>query len=73
MPITQCVIEMVKAVFQVPGMQRVFGKPGLVGRVMLTKFGVDFDMYLSELGLPGYWPMSLMVSVSTCADIQRRD
>ena len=56
---------MVKAVFQVPGMERVLGNPGTVGRVFLAKFGVNFDMYTDELGLPGYWPTSLIVTVST--------
>ena len=58
---------MVRAVFQVPNMQRVAGKPGSVGRVAVEKFGGDFDMYIDQLGLPGYWPTSLVVSVRPCS------
>lgn len=57
-------LEVVRAVFQVPNVRRVAGKPGAVGRVAVEKFGVEFDMYIDQLGLPGYWPTSLVVAVS---------
>ena len=28
------------------------------------KFGVDFDMYADNIGLPSYWPNSLLATVS---------
>ena len=60
---------MIRAVFQMKDMQRLPGKPGCVGRVLTKKCEVDFDMYTNELGLPGYWPTSLMVKVSGyCVD-----
>ena len=55
---------MVKAVFQIPGIKQVPGKPGMIGRISMAMYGVEFDMYADELGLPWYWPTSLQVAVS---------
>ncbi|CDO73377.1 hypothetical protein BN946_scf185013.g11 [Trametes cinnabarina] len=58
----EIVVEMVKAVFQLPNMQRVAGPAGTIGRAQVKKLGVDFNMYTDSIGLPDYWPNSLLVS-----------
>ena len=49
----QIVLEMVRAVFQIKDIQRVPGRPGSIGRIVMKKCEVDFDLYTNELGLPG--------------------
>ncbi|OSD00891.1 heme peroxidase [Trametes coccinea BRFM310] len=58
----EIVVEMVKAIFQLPDMRRVAGPAGTIGRVQVKKLGVDFDLYTNSIGLPDYWPSSLLVS-----------
>ncbi|TBU62473.1 heme peroxidase [Dichomitus squalens] len=60
----EIVVEIVKNVFQLPNLQRVKGPAGTISKLQTQKFGVDFDMYTDHVGLPGYWPDSLQVTVS---------
>ncbi|KAI0354701.1 heme peroxidase [Trametes cingulata] len=55
-------LEIVKAVFQLPNMQRVPGPMGQISRVAVNRFGLDYDMYVDSIGLPDYWPNALVVS-----------
>ena len=57
---------MVRNVFQLPNIQCVGGVKGmsLMGEVVVDKYGVKFDQYINEIGLPGYWPNSMTVTVS---------
>ena len=60
---SQFVVEIVKNIFQLPGLQRAKGAAGSINKLQVQKFGVDFDMYTDNIGLPSYWPNSLLVTV----------
>ena len=60
----QIVVELVKRVFQLRNLRRVPGPPGQISEVDIFKYGVEHDEYINNIGLPGYWPSSMLVAVS---------
>ncbi|KAI0640160.1 heme peroxidase [Trametes polyzona] len=57
------VVEIVKAVFQLPNIKRVAGPAGTIARAKVNKFGVEeFDLFVNGIGLPDYYPSGLFVS-----------
>ncbi|PIL31281.1 cytochrome P450 [Ganoderma sinense ZZ0214-1] len=58
----EIVVEIVKNIFQLPNLQRAKGVAGTISKLQTQKFGVDFDMYTDNIGLPSYWPNSLVVT-----------
>ena len=57
-------MELVRTVFQLPKLGRVAGNPGKIGHVQVRKWGIEQDEYISNIGLPSYWPNSMLVTVS---------
>ena len=60
---------MVKAVFQLPNMKRTAGPAGKLAQVVTKQFGTECDMYINSIGLPDYWPNSLLISVGASANV----
>ncbi|KAI0658449.1 heme peroxidase [Cubamyces menziesii] len=58
----EIILEMVKAVFQLPNMKRTAGPAGKLAQVVTKQFGTECDMYINSIGLPDYWPNSLLIS-----------
>ncbi len=55
---------MVKAVFQLPNLKPVAGRAGTMGEVKVNKYGVEYDEYINNIGLPSNFPSSVVVTVS---------
>ncbi|KAI0756453.1 heme peroxidase [Daedaleopsis nitida] len=64
-PAEDLVVEMVKAVFQLPNLGRVLGKTGQIGHVPIMTWGIEQDEYINNIGLPSYWPTSMLVTYGT--------
>ena len=66
----QLVVELVKTIYQLPGLRRVPGPPGQIGEVDVLKYGIEHDEYINHIGLPGHWPSSMQLAVSffVCGD-----
>ncbi|KAI0673867.1 heme peroxidase [Trametes maxima] len=58
----EIVVEIIKNVFQLPSVKRVAGSSGKIGRVPVDRFGLEYDMFVDNIGLPDYFPNSLLVS-----------
>ncbi|KAI0713139.1 hypothetical protein C8T65DRAFT_645647 [Cerioporus squamosus] len=56
---------MVKAVFQLPNIKSVAGRAGTMGEVKVKKFGVEYDEFINNIGLPANFPSSVVVTVSS--------
>ncbi|TFK85570.1 heme peroxidase [Polyporus arcularius HHB13444] len=56
------IVEMVKAVFQLPNLKPVAGRAGTMGEVKVNKYGVEYDEYINNIGLPSNFPSSVVVT-----------
>ncbi|KAI0752622.1 heme peroxidase [Daedaleopsis nitida] len=65
-PAEDLVVELVKTVFQIPNLVRVPGNAGKIGHVQIMKWGIEHDEYVSNIGLPGHWPNSMLVTAPLC-------
>ena len=68
----QLVVELVKTIYQLPGLRRVPGSPGQIGEVDVFKYGIEHDDYINHIGLPDHWPSSMQLTVSfscLCRDV----
>ena len=59
----QIVTDTVKAVFQLPNLKPVAGLVGTIGEVKVNKYGIEYDEYINNIGLPANFPSSLVVTV----------
>ncbi|RPD64671.1 heme peroxidase [Lentinus tigrinus ALCF2SS1-6] len=56
------IVEIVKAVFQLPNLKPVPGLAGTMGEVKVNKYGIEHDEYINSIGLPSNFPSSLVVT-----------